>query len=155
MKVSRTRAEIKAIRADLLDKVRQRDELRAEAARLHRRVIAYRRRAKRQAESETGGIVEFCRESEKAIQRDGQGIIAKIRRLSGEIRNAKEVLRYFDYNEFDIVARDETAAFRLCGKKYRDMTKAERAAYQHERYLRRKEAKRKAAEMARENGDDL
>lgn len=154
MKVSKTRAEIKAIRAALLEKVRQRDELRAEAARLHRRVIAYRQRAKRQAES-GDGLAEFCRESEKAIQRDGQVIIAKIRRLSGEIRNAKEVLRYFYNNELDIIARDETAAFRLCGKKYRDMTKAERAAYQHERYLRRKEAKRKAAEMARENGDDL
>lgn len=155
MKVSKTRAEIKAIRAGLLDKVRQRDELRAEAVRLHRRVLAYRRRAKRQAESEADGLVEFCRESEKAVQRSEQEVIAKIRRLSGEIRSAKEVLRYFDYNELDIVARDETAAFRLCGKKYRDMTKAERAAYQHERYLRRKEAKRKATEMARENGGDL
>ena len=154
MKVSKTRAEIKEIRAELLEKVRQRDELRAEAARLHRRVIAYRRRAKRQAES-GDGLAEFCTESEKAIQRSALEVIAKIRRLSGEIRNAKEVLRYFDYNELDIVARDETAAFRLCGKKYRDMTKAERAAYQHERYLRRKEAKRKAAETARENGDDL
>ena len=154
MKVSKTRAEIKAMRAALLDKVRQRDELRAEAARLHRRVIAYRQRARRQAES-GDGLAEFCTESEKAIQRSAQEVIAKIRRLSGEIRNAKEVLRYFDYNELDIVARDETAAFRLCGKKYRDMTKAERAAYQHERYLRRKEAKRKAAETAREKGDDL
>lgn len=142
------------MRAALLDKVRQRDELRAEAARLHRRVIAYRQRARRQAES-GDGLAEFCTESEKAIQRSAQEVIAKIRRLSGEIRNAKEVLRYFDYNELDIVARDETAAFRLCGKKYRDMTKAERAAYQHERYLRRKEAKRKAAETAREKGDDL
>ena len=154
MKVSKTRAEIKAIRAALLEKVRQRDELRAEAARLHRRVIAYRQRAKRQAES-GDGLAEFCRESEKAVQRSEQEVITKIRRLSGEIRNGREIIRYFDYNELDIVARDETAAFRLCGKKYRDMTKAERAAYQHERYLRRKEAKRKAAETARENGDDL
>ena len=154
MKVSKTRAEIKEIRAELLEKVRQRDELRAEAARLHRRVIAYRRRAKRRAES-GDGLAEFCRESEKAVQRSEQDVIAKIRRLSGAIRRAKEILRYFDRNELDIVARDETAAFRLCGKKYRDMTKAERAAYQHERYLRRKEAKRKAAEMAQESGDDL
>lgn len=154
MKVSKTRAEIKAIRAALLEKVRQRDELRAEAARLHRRVIAYRRRAKRQAES-GDGLAEFCRESEKAVQRSEQDVIAKIRRLSGAIRRAKEILRYFDRNELDIVARDETAAFRLCGKKYRDMTKAERAEYQHERYMRRKEAKRKAAETAREKGDDL
>lgn len=154
MKVSKTRAEIKEIRAELLEKVKQRDELRAEAARLHRRVIAYRRRAKRQAES-GDGLAEFCRESEKAIQRSAQEVVAKIRRLSGEIRNGREIIRYFDYNEFDIIARDETAAFRLCGKKYRDMTKAERAEYQHERYVRRKEAKRKAAEMARENGDDL
>ena len=97
MKVSKTRAEIKEIRAELLEKVRQRDELRAEAARLHRRVIAYRRRAKRQAES-GDGLAEFCTESEKAIQRSALEVIAKIRRLSGEIRNGREIIRYFDYN---------------------------------------------------------